>query len=87
MASVTIRNLSEETKALLGLRAARKHISLEAELRSILDEAALAEVGNPDDLEPLGSFIVRISRPGGDDLADAIDAQRGEWSREAPNFE
>ena len=51
MASVTIRNLSEETKGLLAQRASRRRHSLEEELRQILDEAARAEVGNPDALE------------------------------------
>jgi hypothetical protein len=69
MASVTIRNLSEETKALLAQRASRRRHSLEEELRQILDEAARAEAGNPDALEPLGSFIVRITRPGYADVA------------------
>lgn len=87
MASVTIRNLSEETKGLLAQRASRRRHSLEEELRQILDEAARAEVGNPDMIEPLGSFIVRITRPGYDDVAAAIDAQRQRPDRPLPVFE
>lgn len=76
MATVMIRNLSDDTKTRLEARAARKKRSLEAELRDILDAAALADAGNPDDLEPLGSWFVRITRPGYGDVADAIDASR-----------
>jgi hypothetical protein len=70
-----------------GQRASRRRHSLEEELRQILDEAARAEVGNPDALEPLGSFIVRITRPGHDDVAAAIDAQRQRPDRPLPVFE
>lgn len=87
MASVTIRNLSEETKALLADRARRHRRSLEEELRRILDAAARAEAGNPDALEPLGSFIVRITRPGYADVADFIDAQRKAPDRPPVSFE
>lgn len=87
MASVTIRNLSEETKGLLSARATRNRHSLEEELRRILDEAARTEAANPDALEPLGSFIVRITRPGYDDVADAIEAQRRRPDRPLPSFE
>ena len=65
MASITIRNLSQETKERLRLHAVRRGCSLEALARSILDSAtvdteqnskfpynliALLETG--DDLEP-----------------------------------
>ncbi len=40
MASITIRNLSDDTKAKLRARAKRRGRSLEAELRTILDAAA-----------------------------------------------
>ena len=40
MASITIRNLSDDTKAKLLARAKRRGRSLEAELRTILDTAA-----------------------------------------------
>ena len=87
MASVTIRNLSQETKDALVERARRHKRSLEEELRRILDEAARADAGNPDALEPLGSFIVRITRPGYADLADFIDAQRKAPDRPPVSFE
>ena len=87
MASVTIRNLSAETKALLARRAARHKRSLEEELRQILDASAKADAENPDALEPLGSFIVRLTRPGYAEVADFIDAQRTAPDRPPVSFE
>lgn len=87
MASVVIRNLSEETKGRLVARAMRNKHSLEEELRQILDATARAEAQSPDAQEPLGSFIVRITRPGYDDVADVIDAQRKRPDRPLPAFE
>ena len=40
MASVTVRNIEDEVKAGLRLRAARKGVSMERELREILREAS-----------------------------------------------
>ena len=57
MASVTIRNLSPESKAKLRRRAERRGCSLEALARSILDQAAedtSVTTGFPDDLIALG---------------------------------
>lgn len=90
MATVTIRKLSEETKDLLTRRARRNRRSLEEELRQILDEAARTEAANPDALEPLGSFIVRVSRPGYDDFADIMErvvADRKRPDRPTPSFD
>ena len=87
MASVTIRNLSEETKGVLARRAARHKRSLEEELRQILDASAKADAENPDALEPLGSFIVRLTRPGYGAVADFIDAQRKAPDRPPVSFE
>lgn len=53
MASITIRNLSPESKAKLRRRAERRGCSLEALARSILDQAAedtSVATGFPDDL-------------------------------------
>ena len=53
MASITIRNLSPESKAKLRRRAERRGCSLEALARSILDQAAedtSGATGFPDDL-------------------------------------
>lgn len=43
MAQVVIRNIDEEAMRRLKLRAARKGVSLERELRTILTEAARAD--------------------------------------------
>lgn len=87
MASVTIRNLSEETKGLLAQRASRRRHSLEEELRQILDEAARTEAASPDMLEPFGDWLVRITRPGYDDVAELIEARRQQPDRPLPSFE
>jgi antitoxin FitA len=63
MASITIRQLSDETKQRLAEQAARNGRSLEAELRDILDAAALKDAA-PDAAEPFGSWAVRVTRPG-----------------------
>ena len=39
MATLTVRNLSEQTRRALKERAARNDLSMEAEARAILDEA------------------------------------------------
>ena len=46
MASITIRNLSDDTKKRLRKQAAENGRSLEAEVRSILDRTALAHRAN-----------------------------------------
>lgn len=87
MATVLIRNISNATKERLDARAARHARSLEAELREILDAAALAEAGNPDDLEPMGSWFVRITRPGYPDVAESISAARHAQERPMLTFD
>ena len=87
MATVLIRNLSDNAKARLETRASLKARSLEAELRDILEKEALLEAGNPDDLEPMGSWLVRITRPGFDDVADAIAAARHAPERSMLTFD
>ena len=86
MATVLIRNLSEDTKTRLEARAASKARSLEAELRDILDKAAL-ESASPDDLEPMGSWLVRITRPGFDDAVEAIEASKRARQRPYVTFD
>jgi plasmid stability protein len=70
MANMTVRNVEDETKQLLRLRAARHGNSLEAELRLILRDAALErdEAPRPNNLydavrelvEPHGGFEIPI---------------------------
>ena len=62
MATVLIRNLSDETKQVLEARAERYPRSLEAELRAILDAAARPEAESLDG-PALGAWLVWATRP------------------------
>ena len=75
MADILIRKVSQKTKQLLRRRAARRGVSLEADLRETLQRLANEEASSPDDAEPFGSWLVSISRPG-IDLDDALDVLR-----------
>lgn len=55
MAAVTVRNLPEETRRALKLRAAQNGRSTEAEIRDILETAVRPRVG-------LGSALAAIGR-------------------------
>jgi plasmid stability protein len=66
MASITIRNLSEETKARLRVRAAQHNRSMEEEARSIL-RATLAE-GNTTPRNLADAIRRRFKPLGGVDL-------------------
>ena len=71
MASITIRNLSPESKAKLRRRAEQRGCSLEALARSILDQAAedtSDATGFPDDL-------IALVEPG-DDIEPFLREQR-----------
>jgi plasmid stability protein len=57
MAAVTIRGLSDEVHRALRVRAARHGRSTEAEIRSILEEAAL-----PKERVKLGTLLADIGR-------------------------
>ena len=60
MASITIRNLDEQTKARLRVRAAHRRRSMEDEARNILRAALAAEAIMP---ASLGESIRRRFRP------------------------
>jgi plasmid stability protein len=60
MASVTVRQLSDETHRALKVRAARHGRSTEAEIRHILDAAV-----NPPERIKLGSLLAQIGRETG----------------------
>jgi plasmid stability protein len=65
MASITVRNLPEETHRALRVRAARAGRSTEAEIRLILENAA-----RPEGRIKLGSLLAEIGREvGGVELA------------------
>lgn len=71
MATLTVRNVEDETKQRLRLRAARNGHSLEEELRSIIRSAATAKEAAPrgsnlyDDIrelvEPHGGFEIPVA--------------------------
>jgi plasmid stability protein len=64
MASVTVRNLPDETHRALRVRAAMHGLSAEAEIRAILENAV-----RPDGRIKLGSLLAEIGREvGGIDL-------------------
>jgi plasmid stability protein len=79
MGSINIRNLSDKTHKALRIRAALHGRSMEAEVRSILDEAV-----NPTRVPGLGSMLTAIGRDfGGIDL----DIPRDGTPAEPANFE
>lgn len=61
MATLTIRNLDQETKRLLRERAGRHDRSMEEEARQILRSAVQPK---PASVKPLGDLLVELSRPG-----------------------
>jgi plasmid stability protein len=70
MASVTVRNLPDETHRALRVRAAMHGLSTEAEIRAILENAV-----RPEGRIKLGSLLAEIGREaGGVDLE--IDRDR-----------
>lgn len=75
VADILIRKVPAKTKRLLRRRAARRGVSLEADLREALERLAREESSSPDDAQPFGSWLVSISRPG-IDLDEAIDVLR-----------
>jgi plasmid stability protein len=58
MSSITIRNLDENLKASLRMRAARHGLSMEQEVRNILQSTLSADVAQIDGL----SFAKRINQ-------------------------
>jgi plasmid stability protein len=74
MASVTVRNLPEETHRALRARAAAHGRSTEAEIRAILES-----VVRPEERVKLGSLLAEIGREvGGVDLEIERDRTKGE---------
>lgn len=58
MSSITIRNLDDQLKASLRLRAARHGLSMEQEVRNILQSTLAAESSTDDGLD----FALRINQ-------------------------
>jgi hypothetical protein len=46
-----------------------------------------AQLSDPDVIEPIGDWFVRITRPGCHELSDIIAANRSLNERPLPNFE
>ena len=79
MASVTVRNLPDETHRALRVRAAMHGLSTEAEIRAILENAV-----RPDGRIKLGSLLAEIGREvGGIELA----IERDRTATEPVSFE
>ncbi|MEO6918805.1 MAG: plasmid stability protein [Collimonas sp.] len=79
MASVTVRNLPDETHRALRVRAAMHGISTEAEIRAILENAV-----RPEGRIKLGSLLAEIGREvGGVDL----EIERDRMPAEPVGFE
>lgn len=62
VATLTIRNLSEEARSALRVRAARNGRSMEAEVRDILERAARSDINFVD------RWLVNAAELRGDDL-------------------
>jgi plasmid stability protein len=74
MASVTVRNLSDETHRALRVRAAKHGRSTEAEIRDILDNTV-----RPDNRIKLGSLLAKMGlEAGGVDLGIERDKSPSE---------
>jgi plasmid stability protein len=79
MASVTVRNLPDETHRALRVRAAMHGLSTEAEIRAILENAV-----RPDGRIKLGSLLAEIGRE-----VDGVDleVERDRTPAEPVSFE
>ncbi|GGB33032.1 putative plasmid stability protein y4jJ [Tistrella bauzanensis] len=75
MASITVRNLSDETEHALRVRAAMNGRSAEAELRAILEDAVRPEHQITEGRIRLGSLLAAIGREAGGVTLD-IDRDR-----------
>ncbi|CAM5778217.1 MAG: pantothenate metabolism flavoprotein [Burkholderiales bacterium] len=82
MSSITIRNLDDQLKASLRLRAARHGLSMEQEVRNILQSTLAAEPGAVDGLD----FALRINRRFKGLGADDIPLQARQSARPLPDF-
>ena len=85
MASITIRNVPEEVHRAIRVRAAVHGRSTEAEIRSILEQAA-----KPEGRLKLGSLLTSIAREAGglsESEAEAINQLRDKTPAEPMDFE
>ncbi|OJY70805.1 MULTISPECIES: Arc family DNA-binding protein [Hyphomicrobiales] len=85
MASITIRNVPEEVHRAIRVRAAMHGRSAEAEIRSILEQAA-----KPEGRLKLGSLLASIAREAGglsDAEAEGFNQLRDRTPAEPMSFE
>ena len=79
MASVTVRNLPDETHRALRVRAAMHGLSTEAEIRAILENAV-----RPEGRIKLGSLLAEIGREVG---GIELEIERDRTATEPVSFE
>lgn len=85
MATLTIRNVDEETKKALRFRAARHGVSMEQELRAIIAKAVLSDgTEQPGEGESLYKAIRRMVEPYG---GFEIELPERGPAREPPTFD
>lgn len=83
MSSITIRNLDDKLKASLRLRAARHGLSMEQEVRNILQNTLAAETSPSNGLEFAMRINQRFKGLGADELALPVRLP----PRPVPNFD
>lgn len=85
MGALTIRNVDDHTKQALRLRAARHGVSMEQEIRTILDSVAQAEQPSTQHKDDsLYAAIRKLVEPHG---GFELEIPRREAMREPPRFE
>lgn len=82
MATISIRNLSEEVHRALRVRAANHGRSTEAEVRNILENAVISE-----GQLALGSLLVEVGREAGMDAEDVLHFERDQSPGKAADYE
>jgi plasmid stability protein len=83
MSSITIRNLDDSLKASLRLRAARHGLSMEQEVRNILQTTLCAESGSSPGL----SFAQRVNQRFRGLGGEALAIPERQEARPAPNLD
>jgi plasmid stability protein len=83
MSSITVRNLDDKLKASLRLRAARHGLSMEQEVRNILQHSLETE---PEEASGL-SFGQRVNQRFKGLAADELTLPARQPARAAPHFE
>ena len=87
MSSITIRNLDDKLKAGLRLRAARHGLSMEQEVRNILQSTLASEASPASGLELALRINQRFKGLSGDDLPMLERPPARPPARPVPNFD